>query len=300
MQGHSWRTEPMRMDHSQSQGLTILELVVASGISLLLVLGVSVLFLSQARAYHDVKIQHELQQDLRVCVDAIGRDLRHAGYGLPANRTWADDWVTWASNLTNGVSFEPATGTLARTVHIVGGFDTQVSTLALSATNGATVIRVASGTGPAFDRPENRVLFLGHSETVRVISRSGDLLRISAHPVQSAAGLVYDHPVGTIVEAVSGVAYRRQPLTGRFPNSMALLREPRGAGAGTAWVFMVAGDIEELQITHTSHCFDVVIRGRSAAELFHPPPGSTDTFARLAVSTRVLPRNTPPLRMVQR
>ena len=167
-------------------GFTLVEVLVASTLSILVIFGTVMLFITHIKDYRDHKLVREMQQNVRFAVDAVCRDLRMAGYGLNIRRSEMDNWLSWEANFTENPLIQDGAGTnWSDIISIAAAFDSDLAYTANAVSSGVTTITVKDGKGFKFEKNQHRLIFIGRLETARVISRAGDTLTISTHATVS-------------------------------------------------------------------------------------------------------------------
>jgi len=101
-------------NRNRSQGFSVVELLVAMGISLVLLAGVVTLFANSRRSYESNDHLAKIQENGRFALDTIMRDLRTAGYagcakGVPFNNTLNSN-TTLPWNFSQSVAGFQSTG----------------------------------------------------------------------------------------------------------------------------------------------------------------------------------------------
>jgi hypothetical protein len=180
---------------------------------------------------------------------------------------------------------------------VAGAFGGHVAALATAAAAGSTTLQLKSGQGARFAAGRNGVLFVGRTETVRVVSCSGDTLTVTADPAQSGHGLYYAHAAGSPVEPVQVVTYSCATGTPFGPEPY-LLRDDGSRTGTNAWQNMVACGIEDLQLVQRPYGLQLQVTGRCLepdADYTHQ--ARRDHYHRMTLTTEVAPRNSAALRL---
>jgi len=273
------------------------ELATAFTVAAVVILGVIAILVTHIRAYHNQKLLQEMHQNVRFATDAMARDLRMAGYGISVPDSELAQWIPWATGITSNPSIAAgASASDPYTLTVVGAFDPPIASLAASASAGSTNLYLNSGEGAQFDDWSRRVLHVGRCETARVVSRSGDLLTISVDPLLDNKGLLYDHPVGTCVELVKVVSYTCHLATNLHPARTFLLRDDSYGISVQNWEQAIAGHIENLRASNDFYTVTLQVTGRtSEPTVDYVDQAMGDSYRRMAVATRVIPRNSPLL-----
>jgi hypothetical protein len=275
-----------------SDGFTIVEVLMASAISTLVLLGAVILFLTYLVDYHDQKLMCELQENMRFAVDAVCRDLRGAGYGLNVRAIELNDWIAWETNFTENPLLVPGdTETDPDRITIAAAFDSDAALIASATSAGDTTLTVKGGKGDMFDKAQHRVVIVGKLETARVVSRSGDSLTISTHPTESGHGLKFPYPGDATVERVETLTYSCEQ-GGWFLDGVPFLSRDRDLGSLQAMLHnIVAAYVEDMQITRDGYAYVLEITGRTSEPVSRPATADPDGYRRLTVTTRITPRN---------
>ena len=280
---------------NSQRGFTLVEVLVASAISILVIFGTVMLFVTHIKDYRDQKLVREMQQNVRFAVDAVCRDLRMAGYGLNIRRTEMDNWLAWETNFTENPVIQDGVGTNGSDIiSIAAAFDGTPIYTANAVSSGVTKITVESGKGSKFDKSQHRLIFIGRLETARVTSRAGDTLTISTDPTLSGHGLRYGYPTGATVERIEVTSYSCQVGSHSLMNGPYLARSDAKSESSSLpkeMKNMVAAYIEDLQLTSDGYAFELSIQGRTSEQMTRPGTGDDDGYRRMTVTTRITPRN---------
>lgn len=278
-------------------GFTLVETLLATTMSTLLVVGVLTAYVFYSRAYWVNAQVNTLDHNLRSGIDMLARDLRNAGYGLSVPTEDLDDWITWVPGVTNPVMVvQGATTNDPDRLTLAGVMDEAVSSLQFASLEGDTVITVQTGEGAAFNTADRKLLFIGRLEQARVVSISGDTLTLSTSPTGAGVGLRNAYPANTPIEMVSVITYECDPSPSGFPNTPHLLRYTN-LSAPPAEVAEGIGalDIEALDVQVES---DSLVRVRLVGRTPLPDrhythPVFGDGHRRHEVNARVFVRNLP-------
>ena len=266
-------TVPPRGRASCSEGFTLTELMVALSLSGIFVASAMETFIFQRRALNSSMIVSEMQQDVRTAIDMVSRDLRMAGYGLNIGSGDLPLWLDWARDL-DGNSI-----TMTNNPHVVDGdtgpdavwiaaaFDKAPARLASAVTAGATILALHTGEGIAFDTSEKKIIYIGKSETVRIVSIAGDTLTISAHPTMNGVGLAYDHTMNTPVERVVIRSYEWVDPGSQYPVRPFLARDESTTSQYLHyWQRMIALGIKDFQLTRIDNRMQILIVGKASVK----------------------------------
>lgn len=151
-------------------GVTLIELLIALVISALLIAALYRTFIGQQKTYVVQEQVVDTQQNVRVAINKMMRDIRMAGFG------GVGDVLSQVGGV-NG--FTDVIAPNANSITIVGGFR-QVSTLAAEAAGGQSQVTLASAADASqFDGAAHRFISIGGTESNIVSSRVGATLTLS-------------------------------------------------------------------------------------------------------------------------
>lgn len=223
------------------RGLTLIELLVALAISAILTAALYRTFIGQHRTYTAQEQVVDMQQNARVAINRMMREIRMAGFGslwnvfLPEHLPFVtlggffQDVMNPRDNANN-------VGQNDDQITIIGAFE-QVSTLSES-TDGSDTIQLARG-ADQFNLLTRRYLCIGGLETHIVRWISGNTITLDS-------ALLFNHAAGTPVFKVKAIGYRLRWDT-RNPNMPVLTRQDLTDGGGSQ---VVAENIENLQFRY--------------------------------------------------
>lgn len=213
-----------------NHGFTLIEVMVAVAISAIVIASVYSTFTSQYQSSIAQAQVSEMQQNARLAMDLISRDLITAGFGKPATAVNGfSNAVAAANNGTNG----------ADGITVVSAYR-QLSTLAADASRGATTITVQSSADAAqFDTGTRRYLYLDgiSAKDNYVVSNVGGT-QLTVSPA-----LTRDYVAGSPVFLVKAITYSLDFADADRP----ILRRNENIGAGAQ---VVSPFIEDLQFAY--------------------------------------------------
>jgi prepilin-type N-terminal cleavage/methylation domain-containing protein len=176
------------------KGLTLIELLVAMAISAVLIAAIYRTFMGQHKTYMVQEQVVDMQQNARVAINRMMREIRMAGFGN----------VSDVLDLPGGVNgFTDVITPNDNSITIVGGFR-QISTLAADAAVGQNKITVANAEDASeFDgATHHHYISIGGLESNTVQSRTGaDLTLDPNHPLRVT------HPAGTPIFKIHAITY---------------------------------------------------------------------------------------------
>lgn len=215
---------------NNGKGFTLIELLVAVMLSGMVVTAMYSLYVSQNKSYTVQDQVAEMQQNARVAMDKIVRDLRMAGFGKPAaSVNGFSDAITAGNNVNDNTD----------QITVVAAYD-ELSTLSANAPMGATTVTLQSAADAAnFDTGMKKYLCLGgapETDCYTVIGIVGDQLTVSPN-------LRRDYSSGYPAFLVKAVTYA---VDWTDPNRPILSRdENTGVGAEA-----LGSNIEDLQLAY--------------------------------------------------
>ncbi len=214
----------------KNDGVTLIELLIALVISALLIAAIFRTFISQQKTYTVQEQVADMQQNVRVAIQKMMREIRMAGFG----------GLEEVLNLSDGVNgFKQAITPAENQITIVGGFkqifrdgDGEPITIASISGNQITLNYATN----AFDGGEaHRFISIGGLESNRVVSRNVRDL-ILENPLR------LNHPPGTPIFKIQAITYS----IGMSGGKMNLLRNENTGGGNQP----VAENIEDLRFEY--------------------------------------------------
>ena len=207
------------------KGMTLIELLVALTISGILVAGVYRTFVSQQHTYTVQDQVVDMQQNVRLAINRMTRELRMAGYG----RVGA---TFFGGGKMHGIydhAVNPGGG--GNSVTVIGGYQA-LTTLSANATTGSNTIQVNDASG--FDTGSRQYISINGIESLRIQKITGNQIDFKVGTTLSE-----DHLAGEPVFLIMAITYS----IGISEGKSALLRDDNlGLGAQP-----VAENIEGLQ-----------------------------------------------------
>ncbi len=281
------------MKQPRQTGFTVVEMICASAISVVVVTGMVAMFITHAKAYANQKLVREMQQNARFAVDSIARDTRIAGYGLAVRHTELQSWITWIDGMTaNPFIQNGATESDTDILTIAAAFDAPVSALSAAADAGATTLMITAGSGSVFAPTNHRVIFIGRTETARIVSSSSGQLSITTDPLTTGKGLRHAYPAGTQIELVTTATYRCVPGTGQIGGHQFLVRDTHNQSLTAEWHKMLAADVDDFQVQQADYGIDIALTARTRDPLLqYTDLEHGDAYRRMTIETRIIPRN---------
>lgn len=265
--------KPLHNHRRIEKALTLLEVLLAILLSCLVGLVLYQMYYTQDRTYTIQSEISEMQQNLRVAIEKISRDITMAGFAQPP-------WTT--INGESGIDFEGIRVTGGRILDVVGCFDGTQGTLVKEAVTGATVLELSPGDGENFQGKAKIDINIGGRENVKITNKSGSILTIDADPYAAGLqGIQYDYPVGTPIYLVKWKAYWVDKSKPEEP----ILRvdEHIGSGGQPLSLFIIGMDI-----VLTGKLAEITITGRT-----RNPDRTTGLHAVGQLNDKIVLRNVP-------
>lgn len=227
------------------KALTLLEVLIAILLGCLVGMVLYRMFDTQDRTYTIQSEVSETQQNLRVAVERILRDLTMAGFAQPP----------WTSiNGENGADFSAIRVTGDSVLDIVGSFDGAQALLRVPAAPGSAEIELSTGGGSHFNNGNKSDISIGGRENAKITNKTGNTLTIDTDPhTPGIQGLKLGYPAGTEVYLVKWKTY----WVDTADPKQSVLRVDEHLGAGgqplalhiTGMEIVASGRIVELTIT---------------------------------------------------
>jgi prepilin-type N-terminal cleavage/methylation domain-containing protein len=232
----------MELKFKTPKGLTLIELLVAVAISGILIAAIYRTFIGQHKTYSAQEQVVDMQQNARVAISRMMREIRMAGFGnvstvLPnftANGGPFNNIINPSDN-KNIVD-----GQVTDQVTIIGAFE-QISILASEATPGTNIIQLAQKASE-FDLANRKYICIGGLEThtISYVDKVGNTITLNENVVNR-------YSIDTPVFKVKAITYQLRP-DNRDPSMPVLTREDNTDGGGSQ---VVAENIENLQFRYT-------------------------------------------------
>ena len=293
--------QPVRARRHSTAGFTLVEVMVASFISISMLGGLIAIQYQQQIVHNAQRQMTEIRQNTGFAMDCVLRDIRMAGYGLQVPPLELDTWVHWIDDFTtNPKIIEGANGAPDKLV-LIAAWDSPVAVLASGSVTGDTSLAVSQldTTPNLFNTNNRKIIFINKTETARITGISGSgsnlVLQISTHPTQNA-GIHRSYPAGSQIELVLGVTYEWKPANTSSSISHPYLTRRDEATAdepGGLWE-VSANCIEDFQVVPTGQERElkVEITGISPdVDGRYVDPNYGDHFRRRTLRAIATPRN---------
>ena len=180
------------------KGITLIELLVALTISGIMVAGVYRTFISQQHTYTVQEQVVDMQQNVRLAINRMTRELRMAGYGKMDANFFSHGGMTVGSDTFSNVVIP---GGDDHSVTIVAGYQTLIqTTMSLNATTGSNSIFLNDVSG--FDTGVKQYISINGLESHRIVAIVGKELQFPGWDK-----LTNDHQAGEPVYLVMAITY---------------------------------------------------------------------------------------------
>lgn len=226
------------------KGITLIELLVALSVSGVLVAGIYKTFVSQQHTYSVQDQLVDMQQNVRLAINVMTRELRMAGFGGGGVSGWTASEFFNHGTIYGSYSGVVNPGPGGTSVTVVEGFEPLVRTTlaanALTDDNSITLNDVSS-----FDAPPGarRYISINGTEAHQILSIDTVNKKITFHGWDT---VIADHPIsidgvpiGVPIYLIGAVTYS----VGMFDGKSCLLRDDHLGGGPQP----VADNIESLQ-----------------------------------------------------
>ncbi len=232
---------------NKADGLTLIELLIAMAISAILIGAIYRTFIGQHKTYTAQEQVVDMQQNVRVAINRMMREIRMTGFGNVSNLLPVTAFTTFNGfqvlTLNNMITPSDNKNNVVQSddqITIIGAFE-QISTLAAVPTVGTNIIQLA-GRASEFDLDYQKYICIGGLEAHTVTNR--DKL---TNTITLDDRVTNNFSVGTPVFKIKAITYRLR-WDNSSPNMPVLTREDNTDGGGTQ---VVAENIENLQFRYT-------------------------------------------------
>lgn len=263
--------KPVHHRRRVAKALTLLEMLIAILLSCLVGVVLYQMFQTQDRTYTIQSEISEMQQNMRVAMERISRDLTMAGFGQPP-------WTTINNERDIDFSVRVSGG---KVLDLVGSLDGAQASLAGAAPSGAMSIVLSPGGSDRFNMTTKRDISIGGCENAKVIAKSGNTLVIDTNPEGSRQGLTFSYPAGTEVYLVKWKTYWLDTSDPAQP--VLRINEHLGSGSQQLALFITG-----MEIAISGKAATVSITGRT-----RNPDKTTGHYIEGRLTNRILLRNMP-------
>jgi type IV pilus assembly protein PilW len=206
------------------KGITLIELMVAMVVSGMLMAGVYRTFVSQQHTYTVQEQVTDMQQNVRLAINRMTRELRMAGFGRVAS--------FFSNGGKHGVFQHVVTPVGGNKVTVVGAYQA-ITTLSANATSGSKTIQVNDASG--FNTGLKQYISINGTESFQI-------KKITGNQIELETAFLDDHLAGEPAFLVMAITYSLGVSEGKS----ALLRDDN-LGQGPQ---PVAENIDDLQFAY--------------------------------------------------
>jgi prepilin-type N-terminal cleavage/methylation domain-containing protein len=196
---------------SQDHGFTLVELLVSTVISAVVILAATSMYMLGTRSYHDIRIKSEADETAQMVLDMISKDIQLAGNGLPN----ASDWTGPATE-----SAMPIIATESNASQIVMRSSKTGTSTVLTTEATPKEIGFSLEVQDSIFNPGDRLYLSGLSVGQEiglsgyVVSTAGNVIEISGNEGADVAPYFSDgavFPAGTLAYKIPYIAYTSNP-----------------------------------------------------------------------------------------
>ncbi len=174
----------MRNLLKNSKAVTLIELLIALAVSAILIAGIYRVYISQQRSYASQEQVADMQQNVRVAINRMLREIRMAGFGGKNENTGGENDIIKTFGNVNGYINIVNPINDASTIRgdnvgdsdeivVISAFE-KLGRLDQNATAGATTVTVSYDGGTTFNTGVRRYLCIGGKDNYTVTNVSGD------------------------------------------------------------------------------------------------------------------------------
>jgi prepilin-type N-terminal cleavage/methylation domain-containing protein len=269
---------------SKNRGVTLIELLIALVISSILIAALYRTFIGQQKTYMVQDQVVDMQQNVRVAINKMMREIRMAGFGSVGD-------VLSQIGGVNG--FTDVITPNDDSITIVGGFR-QISALAADAAGGQNKITMANATEASeFDGAIHHYLSVGGLESNTVQSRTGADLTLDKP-------LRVTYPVGTPVFKIHAITYGIRDDSGTpvlfrnlYSNTTSSQRETVAENIENVQFeyFDADGNLRALPIADSGIIRMIRVTVRARTNIVDPDYKGGDGFRRRTIASNIQIRN---------
>jgi prepilin-type N-terminal cleavage/methylation domain-containing protein len=228
----------------KSKGVTLIELLIALVISAILIAGIYRTFIHQQKTYATQEQVADMQQNVRVAINRMVREIRMAGFGgKNENTNGSNDIinvfgnVNGFANIINPVNDITVDGITHDQITIIGAFR-QIGTLAAAASAGDNTLNINYIGNTKFNTDKKKYVCLNGRNNYGIIPDDGNILTLAG-----VVTLNENHSAGEPVFLVEAITYGLE----KNPQKNPVLFRDTNTGGGNQ---DVAEYIEDLQFRY--------------------------------------------------
>lgn len=190
------------------KGVTLIELLIALAISSILIAGIYRVFIYHQRAYTTQEKVADIQQNVRVAINKMIREIRMAGFGgKNENRDGENDIIKTFGNVNGFTNIINPTkdiivdGIIHDQITVLAAYE-QVAILEDNVSSGSKTFKVNFTGNIRFDKPWKRYICINGRNNYAIVPTSGDTLKL-----EGDGGINEDHSAGEPVFLVKAIRY---------------------------------------------------------------------------------------------
>ena len=232
----------------KSKGVTLIELLIALVISSILIAGIYRTFIHQQKTYATQEQVADMQQNVRVAINRMIREIRMVGFGGKNENTKGDNDIITAFVTVNGFAniINPVNDTIVDGINhdqitVIGAFR-QIGILAAAANAGDNTININYIGNTKFDTDKKKYMCINgrYNYEVDPTKPPITLAKTAANPPGT---LNESHVAGELVFLVEAITYGLE----KDPNGTPVLFRDSNTGGGNQ---DVAEYVEDLQFRY--------------------------------------------------
>jgi len=232
----------------KSKGVTLIELLIALVISAILIAGIYRTFIHQQKTYATQEQVADMQQNVRVAINRMIREIRMVGFGGKNENTKGDNDIITAFVTVNGFAniINPVNDTIVDGINhdqitVIGAFR-QIGILAAAANAGDNTININYIGNTKFDTDKKKYMCINgrYNYEVDPTKPPITLAKTAANP---SGTLNESHVAGELVFLVEAITYGLE----KDPNGTPVLFRDSNTGGGNQ---DVAEYVEDLQFRY--------------------------------------------------
>jgi type IV pilus assembly protein PilW len=231
-----------------TRGVTLIELLIALVISAILIAGIYRMFIYHQRTYTTQEQVAEMQQNVRVAINKMIREIRLAGFGGKNENTNGNNdiinvfgGVNGFANIINPVNDITVDGITADQITVVAAYY-QVGTVKNNASAGDTTLNISYTGSVKFNTAAKIYMCINGRNNYAVVPGGGSTVTLAG-----SATLNENHSAGEPVFLVEAITYE----LGMNSQGIPVLYRNTNTGGGRQ---PVAENIENLQLTYILVC----------------------------------------------
>jgi len=232
----------------KSKGVTLIELLIALVISSILIAGIYRTFIHQQKTYATQEQVADMQQNVRVAINRMIREIRMVGFGGKNENTKGDNDIITAFVTVNGFAniINPVNDTIVDGINhdqitVIGAFR-QIGILAAAANAGDNTININYIGNTKFDTDKKKYMCINGRYNYEV-DPTKPPITLAKTAVNPSGTLNESHVAGELVFLVEAITYGLE----KDPNGTPVLFRDSNTGGGNQ---DVAEYVEDLQFRY--------------------------------------------------